>query len=239
MKLYSQGRNKILAIIPARGGSKSIPKKNIKLLAGKPLIYWTIKAAQESKLLNDTILSSDSTEIIDIAKSFGLNAPFIRPPELAEDKTPTLPVMQHAVSFMEKKHKYRYNYIVLLEPTSPLRISEDIDGAITKAIKTGADSIITVYQLSDIHPIRCKRIENDLLMPFCIVEKEGMPRQSLPPAYYRNGSVYVTKRDIIMEQNSIWGTISRPYVMPADRSIDIDDESSFYVAEYYLRQVKK
>lgn len=230
---------KILGIITARGGSKTIPKKNIKLLAGKPLIYWTIKEAQKSQLITKIILSSDSHEIINVAKRYKVEVPFVRPRNLAKDNTPTLPVLQHAITFMEKKDNIRYDYVVILEPTSPLRIVEDLDNATRKAIETKADSVIGMYKLDDIHPMRIKKIIHDRIKPFSVKEKEGTPRQLLPPAYYRNGAVYVIKRDIIIKKNSIWGKDTRPFIMPKERSVDIDDNSSFYQAEYYIKLRRK
>lgn len=240
MKKQSTSPNiRVLAIIPARGGSKSVPKKNILKLAGKPLIVWTIEAAKKSSYIDDTIVSTDSKEIKRVAESAGASVPFIRPKSLALDSSPTMPVMQHATHWMEHATGHQYTHIVLLEPTSPLRTSKDIDATIKKAIQTGADCVMTMYRLNDFHPVRAKRIVNDRIVPFSIKEKEGTPRQALPAAYYRNGSVYVTKRDVLMKKNSIWGKSIRPYIMPVERSIDIDDYQSFSYAEYYLSKRRR
>lgn len=228
-------RTTILGIIPARGGSKRIPKKNIVLINNKPLIYWTIRAAKKSKRLDDFVVSSDSAAILSVAKMYGAQSPFRRPKILARDTTPSLPVIQHALLAMEKINGKQYTHVVILEPTSPLRLGSDIDGAIEKAIRTKADSVISVYRLEDIHPVRTKKIVRDQLLPFSIPEHEGTRRQDLAPAYYRNGAVYVISRKTLLEMNSLWGKVSRPYIMPEERSIDIDSSVSLRLAEQYLR----
>lgn len=225
---------RILAIVPARGGSKGIPKKNIAPLGGRPLLHWTLEVAKKSKLLTDVVVSTDSPPIARAAAVAGFPVPFFRPANLARNTTPTLPVLQHAIKQMEARRSYRYDYIVVLEPTSPFRIAADVDGAIRKAIRTKADSIIGVYRLEDIHPVRTKKIVRDRLVPFCLPEPEGLPRQSLPPAYYRNGAVYVIRRSVVMA-GSIWGDISRPFVMPSNRSIDIDTPLSLAIAAAMIK----
>ena len=127
---------KILAIVPARGGSKGIPQKNIYPLCNKPLIYYTIKAIQKSKMITRAILSSDSEDILNIATEYGLEAPFVRPAELARDDTPALPVIKHAVQWLEENDNYRADYIILLQPTSPLRTEKHIDGALSKLLNS-------------------------------------------------------------------------------------------------------
>jgi CMP-N-acetylneuraminic acid synthetase len=230
----------IIGIIPARGESKGVPRKNIRALAGKPLIAYTIEVAFKSKMLNRVIVSTEDKEIAEIAKKYGAEVPFMRPKELAEDTTPMVPVLQHAVKFVESKEHIKFDYVVLLQPTAPLRLPEDIDNAIKKLIDTGADSVISVCRVDSIHPILMKKIVNDQLLPYCIEEKEGTRRQDYRPyAYKRSGAVYTAKRDVLMEKNSFWGEISRPYIIPTERSVGIDDEIDFKLVEILMKERMK
>ena len=227
---------RILAVIPARGGSKGVPSKNIRRLAGKPLIAYTIEEALKSKILDRVIVSTEDKEIAEIAKRYGAEVPFMRPKELADDTAPTLPVIQHAVKFIEIEEKTKYDYVVVLQPTAPLRLSEDIDNAVQNSINTGADAVISVCKVEDMHPARMKKIVHDKLVPFCIEEQEGMRRQDLQPAYIRNGGIYIIKRDILIGKNTLLSAKgARPYIMPKDRSVSIDTELDFKLAEILLK----
>jgi len=227
---------KILAIIPARGGSKGVPRKNIRPLGGKPLIAYTIETALAVRgMLHRVIVSTDDEEIAAIARRCGAEVPFMRPPELAADKARMVPALQHAVGFIEERDHLHLDWILLLQPTTPFRAIEDILAAIHLAQKGGCDSIISVKQVFEVHPILMKRIENDQLLPFSVEEKEGTRRQDYqPPAYMRNGAIYLTRRDVLMKSDSIWGKVIRPYVMPEERSVNIDSEMDFLVAEQML-----
>ena len=229
----------ILGVITARGGSKRIPKKNIKELLGKPLIYYTIKAALASKLLTKVILSSDDDEIIGIGKDIGVEVPFKRPRELADDTTPTIDVLIHAVNYVEKDQSFFPDIIVVLEPTSPLRTAEDIDKALKKHIETDADSVVSVVKTDHWHPIRAKKIENGVLCDYCLEEKEGVRRQDLPPAYFREGAFYSVKRDVLMNEHKLYGRVTRPYIMPPERSIDINSVLDFKFAEILMKEERK
>lgn len=229
----------VLGVITARGGSKRIPKKNIKELLGKPLIYYTIKAALASKLMTKVILSSDDDEIIGIGKDIGVEVPFKRPRELADDTTPTIDVLIHAVNYVEKNQSFFPDIIVVLEPTSPLRTTEDIDKALEKHIETDADSVVSVVKTDHEHPIRAKKIENDMLYDYCLEEKEGVRRQDLPPAYFRDGAFYSVKRDVLMKEHRLYGNVTRPYIMPPERSIDINSELDFKLAEILMNEERK
>lgn len=225
----------ILGIIPARGGSKSVPRKNIALLHGKPMIVYTIETAQKSYRLTDFVVSSEDNEIIEIAKQWGAPVPFVRPAELATDEAPSLPVVQHAVREMESIKGVKYDYVVLLQPTTPLRQAQDIDAAIEKLVATGADSVVSVCEVGAYHPARMRQIVNDRLVELPIREpREMLRRQDLPPVYIRNGAVYAVKRDVVMLQNSMIGEISRPYIMPEERSVNVDSKLDFLLAEILL-----
>ncbi len=227
-----------LAIIPARGGSKGVPHKNIRPVAGKPLIAYTIEAALAMReRLYRLIVSTDDEQIAEVARRLGAEVPFLRPAELSGDRVPMAPVLQHAVGAIEVQDGVRLDWVLLLQPTAPLRAPEDIRAALDLAERGGCDSVISVVQVFAVHPILMKRIENDRLLPFCIEEKEGTRRQDYqPPAYMRNGAIYLTRRDVLMERGSIWGEVIRPYLMPEERSLSIDSELDLKLADLLLRE---
>lgn len=228
----------VLGIITARGESKRLPGKNLRELAGRPLIYYTAKAALESKLLTRVILSSDDDEIIEVGRKYGLEVPFRRPKELALDGTPTIDVIIHALDFFKENERFSPDIIVILEPTSPLRTAGDIDGALKKHLETGADSVVSVVKTDHWHPIRAKKIENDILYDYCLEEKEGVRRQDLPPAYFRNGAFYSVKREVLINEHKLYGKVTRPYIMPRERSVDINEEIDLKIAEVFLEAQK-
>ena len=230
--------SKILAVIPARGGSKGVVRKNIRPICGKPLIAYTIETALAARhLIHRSIVSTDDPEIKAIACEYGADVPFLRPPELAEDRVPTLPVLQHAVRFVEEEDGVALDWVLLLQPTAPLRVIEDIEASVTLAHQNSCDSVISVLQVFAEHPILMKRIEDDRLLPYCIEEKEGTRRQDYqPPAYMRNGAIYLTRRDVLMDKNSIWGQVIRPYVMPPERSVSVDNELELKLVEMIMQQ---
>jgi len=227
----------IIAIIPARGGSKKLPRKNIRLLNGRPLIYYTIKAAQKSKYLERIIVSTEDKEIAEIAKKFGAEV-INRPRELARDETPTLPVLQHVIRHLEEKEDYRPDVIVILQPTSPLRTPEDIDAAVKKFRETKCDSVVSVCEVE--HPIHWMyTLDGDRMKPLMKDGARITRRQDAPMVYRLNGAVYVTRRDTIMKENKVLTDDTRAYIMPAERSIDIDTKLDFKVAEIILRESRR
>ena len=229
---------KILGVITARGGSKGIPGKNIKLLGGKPLIAYTIEAAKKSKLITHLIVSTDDESIAKVCRDCGADVPFMRPKELAEDKTPHLPVMVHALDFMEKKLGTTFDYTVIFQPTSPFRTIDDIDGTLQKLIESGAQSAVSLCEVeSSGHPMKIKKLEGDRVLPYCIEEPEGVRRQDLPTAYKRSSAVYAMRRDLIMKEGRLYGDYIVGYIVPADRSIDIDTPLDWLKAEYLLEQL--
>jgi CMP-N,N'-diacetyllegionaminic acid synthase len=226
---------RILAIIPARGGSKGIPNKNIINIGDNPLIKYTIDAALESKMLTHCIVSTDSDAISDVAKLCGAMVPFRRPDNLSDDKALSLPVMQHAVDFMESDQGFLYDIVIMLQPTTPLRQAKDIDNAIKLLFDTNADSVISVVDVEGHHPLRMKRIVDGRLVNFIDQGHEDMrPRQELPPVYIRNGAIYATQRDILMKKDSFTGMDSRAYIMPSDRSVNIDTHEDLLLAKSYF-----
>ena len=227
-----------MAVIPARGGSKGVVGKNIRPICGKPLIAYTIETALAARhLLHRSIVSTDDPDIKAIACEYGADVPFLRPPELAGDKVPTLPVLQHAVRVVEEEDSVALDWVLLLQPTAPLRVIEDIEASVTLAHQNSCDSVISVVQVFAEHPILMKRIEDNRLLPYCIEEKEGTRRQDYqPPAYMRNGAIYLTRCDVLMEQDSIWGQAICPYVMPPERSVSVDNELKLKLVDILMQQ---
>ena len=199
---------------------------------------YTIETALAARhLLLRIIVSTDDSEIAAVARNHGAEVPFLRPAELAGDKVPTLPVLQHAVRFIEAQDGIKLDWVLLLQPTAPLRALEDIEGSLTAALQNECDSVISVVQVFAEHPILMKRIEDNRLLSYCIEEKEGTRRQDYqPPAFMRNGAIYLSRRDVLMEQESIWGKIVRPYVMPPERSVSIDSELELKLVELIMQE---
>ncbi|HEY0220780.1 MAG TPA: acylneuraminate cytidylyltransferase family protein [Candidatus Paceibacterota bacterium] len=232
-------KNNILGVITARGGSKGIPGKNIKLLGGKPLIGYTAEVAKKSNYITHLIVSTDSEDIVQVCLEYGIEVPFIRPKELALDTTPHLPVMQHAIGFMEAKLGLVFDYAVILQPTSPFSSVEDIDGTILKLISTGSDSSVSLVEVeASEHPIKVKKLENDFVLPYCIEEKEGIRRQDFPKAYKRSGAAYAMRRDLLVKENRLYGDKVAGHIMPQECYIDIDTPLDWIKAEYMLNNFK-
>jgi CMP-N,N'-diacetyllegionaminic acid synthase len=228
---------KILGVITARGGSKGLPGKNIKILGGKPLIAYSIEAAKQSELITHLIVSTDYEDIAQICRAYGADVPFLRPAELATDKAGHLEVMQHAIDFMEKKLGIIFDYVVILQPTSPFRSVEDLDETLKKLIDSGADSAVSLVEMRAMeHPIKAKKLEGDKVLSYCIEEIEGTRRQDLPKAYKRSGAVYAMRRDLIMKDNRLYGDFIVGHIVPQERSVDIDDELDWLKAEYMLEK---
>ena len=226
---------KILGVTLARGGSKSIPKKNIVKIAGHPLIYFTIKEAKLSKLIDRYIISTDSEDICKVAKKLNAEVPFIRPVEYATDNATSAIALRHAVLFCEAEEKCKYDYVVELMATNPFKKAFHIDEIIKKHIRTGADSVIGVCKLHDHHPERIKKIENDFLMDFNIPETSSRRQDLKPDAYIRNGSIYSINRDLLVEKKyRFGGNNSRPYIMPDVCNINIDTQNDLLIANSIL-----
>ncbi|MFA6447580.1 MAG: acylneuraminate cytidylyltransferase family protein [Patescibacteria group bacterium] len=227
---------KILGLITARGGSKGIPRKNIKVLAGKPLVAYSIEAGEASRLLTRCIVSSEDAEIIEISKKFGADVPFVRPLELAQDSSTSLAVVQHAVSWLKDNCGEEYDYVMILQPTSPLRTAQDIDEAIKMVVDTGADSVMGMKELGDCSINKFKKIVDGVILP--LFEDEGAfstRRQDIDQKIYkRNGAIYVTKTELMM-QGDLFGKTSLAHIMPEERSVDINILHDFIVAEAYLK----
>lgn len=226
---------RILAIITARGGSKRVPGKNIRPIAGKPLLAWTVETAlQCKKNLHALVLSTDDEAIAAVGRQYGADVPFLRPENLATDASKSLPVLQHATEFVEARDGVKIDWVLTLQPTSPLREPQDIAAGIALTHHDDCDSIVAVSEMSP-HPVYAKKLDADgFVHPFLLEEPEGLRRQDVgPPAYHRNGAIYLTRRDVLM-QGSLYGKRTRGFVMPPERSVDIDTEFDFRFAEFLL-----
>lgn len=223
---------RVLGVVTARGGSKGVPRKNIRPLAGRPLIAWTADSALAAKRLDRVILSTDDDEIAAAGRAAGLDVPFMRPVELATDTTPTLPVLQHAVGALEATDD-RYDAICLLQPTNPLRTSAMIDAAIDMFSRSDADSLISVLPVpADYNPhwVYFRASSGELR----IATGEATPiprRQDLPPAFHREGSVYLMRRDVLMVQGSLYGSRVLGQEVDPNLSLNIDTPEDWARAE--------
>lgn len=229
---------KILALIPARGGSKGVLRKNVRDLCGKPTIAYTIEAARSlEELFFKVIVSTDDTEIANVSKQYGAEVPFMRPSGLSTDDVSMLAVVQHAISTVENSDGVKLDYVCLLQPTAPLRCTCDLRKAVHLLDNREGVSVISVVRVLSTHPVLMKKIgPTGLLEPYFLEEVEGTRRQDYsPPAYMRNGAIYLTSRKNVMDKHSIWGDKIIPYEMPAERSVSIDDEVDFLTLESIIR----
>jgi len=228
---------RVLGIVTARGGSKGIPGKNLKLLAGKSLLAHTIQTARSCPALDRVILSTEDEAIAAAGRELGCDVPFIRPSSLALDETPHLPVIQHAVRWMDERAAYRPDAVMILQPTSPLRSGDDIRASIELLERSGADSVLSVSGVpSHHHPMRILRVnEKDEAVLFVTgdpVRKRINRRQDLPEAWVMNGAIYAClTRVLFAEDASLYGDRVVAHQMPVERSISIDDLHDWAEAE--------
>jgi CMP-N-acetylneuraminic acid synthetase len=228
-------RLKTVGLIPARAGSKGVVGKNRRVLHGKPLVQYTIEAALAARRLARVVLSTDDETIAAIGRACGADVPFIRPAELARDDTPMLPVIQHAVSWLES-HGDRFDAVCLLQPTNPLRRAEDIDACIADLEQSDADSIVTILPVpTDHNPYWVYFKDQAGLMRLSTGGMEPLPRrQDLPEAFHREGSIYVTRRAVLMEQDSLYGQRLRGFPVAPERALNIDTPDDWTRAERML-----
>ena len=218
----------------ARGGSKSIPHKNLAPLAGKPLIAWTIEAATQCRTPLRVVISTDDEEIARVATRYGVKQPFVRPAKLAQDDTPTMPVVMHALERLKAEGGYAPDRVLLLQPTSPLRTADDIDGAVALAEEHDANSVVSVSPSSQ-HPRLMRKVTPQGLLEDFDTGGSTQRRQDLEPAYALNGAIYLTKRSWLAEHESFYADQTYAWVMPPERSIDIDEPWDLHLCELILR----
>jgi N-acylneuraminate cytidylyltransferase len=223
-------KKEVLGIIPARGGSKGVPRKNIRELAGKPLIAWTIEEGKKSAYIDRLILSSDDEEIMEVAKKWGCDVPFVRPDELAKDETPGVEPVLHALNTLSEP----YHYIVVLQPTSPLRRVDDIDRCLKLCVDTHSPSCASITE-SDKSPYWMYTLEKKgRLRAILKSEKKYSRRQDFPKVYALNGAVYVAKTEWVKKYKELVSSETIGYIMPKSRSLDIDNEIDFQICRIFL-----
>lgn len=225
---------KILVLIPARGGSKRLPGKNIKQLNGKPLIAYTIEAALRSKFIDKIVLSTDSEKIRSIALKMGIEVPFLRPRRLSSDSATSYSALMHAINFYKKIYNQSYDIIVMLQPTSPLRSSMDIDQAVELLFTKSAKAVVSVCE-SNYPACWLNTLPKNGSMKSFLKPKFNKPRQKLPQYFRLNGAIYIAYSDYLINQKGFFGPETFAYVMPQERSVDIDTEFDFKIAEFILR----
>ena len=226
------GKQKILALIPARGGSKGIKDKNIIPLAGKPLIAYSIEAAKKSKYIDSIVVTTDSEKIAEVAKRYGARVPFLRPAELAADTSKTIDAVLHAIKTLKSMGE-NYDTLVLLQPTQPLRTTDDIGKAIELYYESGENGLVSISSVDD-SPLLIRSIDEDGKLINLLSQNSTCRRQDMPNYYKVNGCIYINKIDEINE-NTSFNDNKVPFIMDKEHSIDIDELSDLWMAECYLK----
>jgi CMP-N,N'-diacetyllegionaminic acid synthase len=223
---------RVLGLIPARGGSKGIPRKNIQLLGGRPLLEYTAESALAAKRLSRVVLSTEDPEVADVGRRCGLEVPFMRPVELAQDTTRSLEVVQHALRYLEQRGDC-FNAVCVLQPTSPLRGTGEIDACIALLEESGADAVMTVRRIpDDFNPFWTYLRDAQGYLRLCNGQTTPISRrQDLPPAFHRDGSVYVTRRDIVLDRSSLYGNRLVGYAVDDRPCVNIDTPEDWMRAE--------
>ncbi len=226
---------RVLGITLARGGSKSIPNKNLVLLNKLPLIQYTFNIIPDCLSIDRYIVSTDSETIRHYCQEASIDAPFLRPSFLATDTATSVDALQHAVTFCEKQDSIKYDYVVELMVTNPFKLASDCEACLSTLISSSADSVIGVTQLYDHHPARIKKLVDGYIRDFCVPELSSRRQDLTPPAYIRNGSIYALNRDkLMLEDHRFGGDNSLAHIMPPERSINIDDPLDLVLAESLL-----
>lgn len=225
----------VLAIIPARGGSKGVPRKNIRDFCGKPLIAWTIEEALKCKYIDRLLVSTEDQEIAAVAKKYGAEVPFLRPEDLARDETPGIEPVLHAISWLREHEKFSPDLTCTLQCTSPFRKAYQISEALEKLVAGPYDSIISVCE-SEVNPYWMKKIEDGKLKDFMPTGINYTRRQDLPKVYRLNGALYLAWTSLLVRNKNWYTEKTIPYVMDKASSLDIDDLLDFKIAEYLMKE---
>lgn len=229
-----RGVKRIFALVTARGGSKGLSGKNVRLLAGRPLIAWSIKAALECPVVERVVVSTDDPVIAEAAKSAGAEVPFLRPEQLARDDTPHLAVVDHAMEWLDRHDAYCPERVLLMQPTSPFRTAVDITNAAALAASTGAPAVVGVCEAHP-HPLKTYTLAPDgTLLPFVEHGIGYLRRQALPTAYADNGAIYLNSVESLRRDRTFIPAGAVPYPMPPERSVDIDSAFDFRFAEFLM-----
>jgi CMP-N,N'-diacetyllegionaminic acid synthase len=224
---------RVLAVIPARGGSRGVPRKNVRDLAGKPLIAWTIQEALRSQYIDRLVLSSEDAEIMRIAQSYGCDVPFTRPADLSRDETPGVAPVLHALGELPG-----YDIVVLLQTTSPMRTAADIDGCVEHMIDSGASACVSVTAAQQSPYWMFTMDSRGIMEPLLKADSRALRRQELPAVYALNGAVYAAKCDWLLEYETFITRETVGFLMPQDRSLDIDTELDLRIAQCIVQQVR-
>ncbi|WP_055668139.1 cytidylyltransferase domain-containing protein [Desnuesiella massiliensis] len=225
---------RILAIIPARGGSKGIPRKNIKDLNGKPLIAYTIEEAKKSRYIDSIVVSTEDEEIAKVSKKYNAEVPFLRPKELSEDDTPGIEPIIYTIKRLQESGD-DFDYIMCLQCTSPFRKTEHIDDALKKLINEDADSIVSVCE-SEVSPYWMKKIKNGIMEDFLDDIPFYSRRQEIPTTYRLNGAIYIAKREVLLKNKNWYTKNTLAYIMDKKSSIDIDEMIDFNFSEFLMKE---
>jgi len=226
----------ILGVTLARGGSKGIKNKNLVEIKDKPLIFYTIKEARKTKEITNYIVSTDSSKIKKVAEKYKADVPFLRPKKFSKDNSSSASALKHALIECEKIFNKKFDYVVELMATNPLKKSKDIKSVIKIMLKNKSDSVIAVNQLFDHHPARIKKIIKGKLYDFAVKEKLESRRQDLKPnAFVRSGSIYAMSRRFVMNEKRYFSGKSLAYILPLERTINIDDKNDLIIAKHKLK----
>lgn len=235
LKRSEHGTPTILGLVPARGGSKAIPRKNLALLTNKPLIAWTVEVAIESGSLDRLVISTDDPEIAQVGKKLGAEVPFLRPTELATDTSTSMDVILHAIRWFDENESYRPDFVLLLQPTSPLRTVTDIRKSIELAFAKRADSVVSVCETHQ-HPLWMKGVnEEGKLVDLYPQSSAPTRRQDLPSVFALNGAIYLALRTFLLSERTFISDCTYAYVMPENRSLDVDTPWDLHLADLILR----
>ena len=227
----------ILGLLPARGGSKSIPRKNIALLAGKPLLAYTCEAAKASRYHLRPVLNTDDDAIAAVGREYGIEVPFMRPAKLAQDETPMIDVLMHSINWFNENQNYSPEIVVLLQPTSPLRRAEHIDAGIDLLIETGADTVVSVIEVPhQFAPDSLMLFRGGRLVPYAD-NPMILRRQDKPRVFARNGPAILVMRREVIESGRLYGDVVQPLKMARPESVDIDDADDLLMAEFFLSRL--
>jgi CMP-N,N'-diacetyllegionaminic acid synthase len=226
----------LLALILARGGSKGLPGKNVRVLRGKPLIAWSIEAAQASKYVSSIVVSTDSDDIAAVAERFGAEVPFRRPPELATDTATSIDAILHALDWLGARGR-NFDYLALLEPTSPLREARDIDQALEKLKASSAQAIVSVCKAASIHPAFMYRLgSGGSLTPYLTDTGNHVRRQDIEPIYFLDGTIYIARSATFRQLKSFYHNQTIGFEVPKWKSPEIDDEIDYLHVEAIMKQ---
>lgn len=225
---------RVLGIIPARGGSKRVPRKNVRLLGGKPLVAWSIEACLGAKRLAQTIVSTDDPEVLEIARSYDPKLALPRPAELATDTSTAIEFVHHALNSLESQGAARFDAVAIVQPSSPFTQSADIDAVLQLLESSGSESCVTIMEVDHaVHPFKLKVLDGDRLLPYMEEERGRMASHHLPKVYVRNGSVYASRRNV-HDAGKILSDDCRCVLMPRERSIDINDELDWAFTQFLV-----